>query len=373
MEIDTKAARDTAPQTFAQPSTGFPVLLDNGTEHPKTNIPFAAVIDGRHFNGQSLSLVSATVSGLAGPELEGRERIAVLRFDFDGYTISLQVNVRISRIHAETGELRLDFLEPTGDHLPTLRYLLNSHIAGDITSVDGIISLRERATVAGSKRQGGQATIGNLIGRTVKVVATVALSLTLAGVAVKLVYERVFSKEVQQLAVLSTGGQALRAVASGQISYLNFGAKRGEVLYTLQSVSGTTLSINMPCDCKVLPMNAGEGSTVMAGDTIVEVIDKATAPVVQAVVTAEQAKQLVAGDIAELSLAGGEVAYGTLARDAQALKPVGNQGEVRALIAPQADLTEAAIGAPVSVRIINRHIFAARQKVAQWFDAKSTS
>ncbi len=51
-------------------------------------------------------------------ELEGRERIAVLRFDFDGYTISLQVNVRISRIHAETGELRLDFLEPTGDHLP---------------------------------------------------------------------------------------------------------------------------------------------------------------------------------------------------------------------------------------------------------------
>ncbi len=99
-------------------------------------------------------------------------------------------------------------------------------------------------------------------------VATVALSLTLAGVAVKLVYERVFSKEVQQLAVLSTGGQALRAVASGQISYLNLGAKRGEVLYTLQSVSGTTLSINMPCDCKVLPMNAGEGSTVMAGDTL---------------------------------------------------------------------------------------------------------
>jgi hypothetical protein len=338
MDIDTKAARDTASQPFAQQPGNFPVLLDNGTEHPKTNIPFAAIIDGRHFSGQSISLVSATVSGLAGPELEGKERIAVLRFDFDGYTVSLQVDVRINRTHAETGELRLDFLEPTGEHLPTLRYLLNSYIAGDITSLDGIISLRERAAVAGGKKQTGPATFGNFIGRTVKVVATVALSLTLAVVAAKLVYERVFSKEVQQLAVLSTGGQALRAVASGQISYLNLGAKRGEVLYTLQSISGTTLSINMPCDCKVLPMNAGEGSTVMAGDTIVEIIDRATAPVVQAVVTAEQAKQLV-----------------------------------RALIAPQSDLGEAAIGAPVSVRIINRHIFAARQKVAQWFDTKSTN
>jgi mannuronan synthase len=373
MDIDTKAARDTAPQAFAQQPGNLPVLLDNGTEHPKTNIPFAAIIDGRQFNGQGISLVSATVSGLAGPELEGKERIAVLRFDFDGYTISLQVDVRISRTHTETGELRLDFLEPTGEHLPTLRYLLNSHIAGDITSIDGIISLRERAAVAGGKKQNGQATLGNYVGRTLKTVATVALSLALAGVATKLVYERVFSKEVQQLAVLSTGGQALRAVASGQISYLNLGAKRGEVLYTLQSISGITLSINMPCDCKVLPMNTGEGSTVMAGDTIVEVIDRATAPVVQAVVTAEQAKQLVAGDIAELSLADGQVTFGRLAQDAQALKPVGNQGEVRALIAPQADLGDAAIGAPVSVRIINRHIFAARQKVAEWFNAKSTS
>jgi hypothetical protein len=373
MDIDTNAARDTAPKPYAQQPGNFPVLLDNGTEHPKTNIPFAAIIDGRHFSGQSISLVSASVSGLAGPELEGKERIALLRFDFDGYTISLQVDVRISRTHTETGELRLDFLEPTGEHLPTLRYLLNSYIAGDITSLDGIISLRERAAVAGSKRQNGPATIGNFIGRTVKVAATLALSLALAGVAMKLVYERVFSKEVQQLAVLSPGGQALRAVASGQISYLNLGAKRGEVLYTLQSTSGTTLSINMPCDCKVLPMNTGEGSTVMAGDTIAEVIDRATAPVVQAVVTAEQAKQLVAGDIAELSLADGQVAYGTLTHDAQALQPVGNQGEVRALIAPQADLGEAAIGAPVSVRIINRHIFAARQKLAQWIDTNSAS
>jgi hypothetical protein len=367
MDIETKAARDTASQGYTGQTESFPVLLDTGTEHPKTNIPFVTVIDGRQFTGRSLSLVSATVSGLAGPELEGKERIAVLRFDFDGYTISLQVDVRISRTHSETGEVRLDFLEPTGEHLPTLRYLLNSYIAGDITSVDGIISLRERAAVSAGKKQTGQASIGGMVGRSVKMVATVAASLVLAGIAANLVYERVFSKEVKQLAVLSAGGQPLRAIASGQISYLDLGATRGEVLYTLQSVSGTTLSVNMPCDCKILPTRAGEGSTVMAGDPIVEVVDETATPVVQAVVSADQAKQLVSGDIAELRFSDGKVIFGNLAQNAEALTAVGNEGEMRALIEPSTELGSEAAGSPVSVRIISQRVFALRQKLGEWF------
>ncbi len=373
MDIETKAARDTASQGYAGQAESFPIRLDTGTEHPQTNIPFVTVIDGRQFTGRSLSLVSATVSGLAGPELEGKERIAVLRFDFDGYTISLQVDVRISRTHAETGEVRLDFLEPTGEHLPTLRYLLNSYIAGDITSVDGIISLRERAAVSGSKKQAGQASIGNIVGRGLKMAATVAFSLALAGIAANLVYERVFSKEVKQLAVLSAGGQPLRAIASGQISYLDLGATRGEVLYTLQSVSGTTLSVNMPCDCRILPTRAGEGSTVMAGDAIVEVVDETATPVVQAVVSADQAKQLVSGDIAELRFSDGKVAFGGLAQNAEALTAVGNEGEMRALIEPNSELGSETVGSPVSVRIISQRIFTLRQKLGQWFSEGAAS
>lgn len=373
MDIETKAARDTASQGYTGQAESFPMLLDTGTEHPKTNIPFIAVIDGRQFSGRSLSLVSASVSGLAGPELEAKERIAVLRFDFDGYTISLQIDVRISRTHTETGEVRLDFLEPTGEHLPTLRYLLNSYIAGDVTSVDGIISLRERAAVAGGKKQGGQASIGSILGRSLKMAATVAASLALAGIAANLVYERVFSKEVKQLAVLSAGGQPIRAIASGQISYLDLGATRGDVLYTLQSVSGTTLSINMPCDCRILPTRAGEGSTVMAGDPVVEVVGKTAIPVVEAVVSADQAKQLVSGDIAELRFSDGKVVFGSLAQNAEALTSVGNEGEMRALIEPNTELGGETAGSPVSVRIISQRVFALRQKLGQWLGEGSAT
>ena len=55
MDIETKAARDTASQGYTGQAETFPILLDTGTEHPKTNIPFIAVIDGRQFTGRSLS------------------------------------------------------------------------------------------------------------------------------------------------------------------------------------------------------------------------------------------------------------------------------------------------------------------------------
>ena len=84
MDNETKAARDTASQGYTGQAESFPMLLDTGTEHPKTNIPFIAVIDGRQFSGRSLSLVSASVSGLAGPELEAKERIALALHDAQG-------------------------------------------------------------------------------------------------------------------------------------------------------------------------------------------------------------------------------------------------------------------------------------------------
>lgn len=367
MDTDTKPARDTVPGTFATHSNPRAnPMLDNGTEHPQTSIPFSAMIDGRHFSGRSLSLVSANVSGLSSPDLDGKERIAVLRFDFGGYAISLHAGVHISRLDAETGELRLTFLDPTGEHLPTLRYLLNSHIAGDITSVDGIISLRERSASGTSKRAGTQSSLSDVIGRGLKVAATAALSLALAGIAANLIYQRIFSKDVTQLATLSAGGDPLRAVASGQISYLNPEAREGEVLYTLQAVSGTTLNITMPCDCQVLPVST-KGSTVLAGEPVVEILKANGAPVVEAVVSAEQAKALVAGDVAELHFADGMVAYGWLADGSGSLTSANNEGDMRALIAPKAEIGKAAIGSPVTVRIINRQIFAVRQKLDTWF------
>jgi alginate biosynthesis protein Alg44 len=367
MDIEKKASRDNAAQAFDGQPEVWTALLDTGTEHPKTNIPFAAIIDGRHFSGLSLSLVSAVVSGLSGPDLQGKQRIAVLRFDFDGYTISLQVNVGISRTDAETGQLVLDFIEPTGEHLPTLRHLLNAYIAGDITSLDGIISLRDKAGVANARKQSGQKTLGNYFANALRLTATAVLSIGLAALAIDLVYERIFSKEVQQLAVLAAGGQHLRAVANGQISYLNTKAAKGEVVYTIQAVSGDTLSINMPCDCKILPGAITEGSTVLAGDTVAEAVQQNATPVVLATVSPEQSKLLVGGDVAQLRFQDGSLAYAKLATGSRSLAPAGNGGEVRAVLAPTSPVNQEAIGTPVSIRIINARIFALRQKLGQLF------
>ncbi len=117
-------------------------------EHPVLRIPFTANLDGRTYEGAGLSIVGASVKGLAAPHLGGQMRLATLQFHFEGYVLSLLVSVRIEAASSELGMLSLRFLEPTGAHLPQLRYLLNAYVAGEVVEVDGLLDASVRRSDA---------------------------------------------------------------------------------------------------------------------------------------------------------------------------------------------------------------------------------
>ena len=97
-------------------------------EHPVIRIPFNVVINGRSFQGNGLSIVGAEATGLIDPQLHGRVQVVMLVFNFlPGYSISLPIDAAIGAGSPEAGTVTLRFLEPTGPHLPQLRYILNSY------------------------------------------------------------------------------------------------------------------------------------------------------------------------------------------------------------------------------------------------------
>jgi mannuronan synthase len=332
--------------------------FDTGTEHPITNIPFTATIDGRQFNGSSISLLSATVSGLAGSEIDGAERIAVLRFSFESYVISVPVTARISRTHAATGALRLDFVEPAGEHLPTLRYLLNSYVAGDVVSLGGIIGAREKVSGASRPKAAAQRTLAQRLAFHCKLAATCLASAALLTLTGKLAIDRFLTSDVTQLASISHGGEPLRAIASGQLAYLNPSAAKGGVVYAIRAASGDTLNVVMPCDCKAEAANIFEGSTVLSGDTVVELLRTEAAPSVEVIVDSNQAKGLIAGDVAELTFTGGTTQFTQLKNGPDALQPLAGTDKMRAVFSLDSPVPDVAKGGPVSVRIIDARIHA---------------
>lgn len=339
-----------------------PALLGSDNEHPSAQIPFAVIIDRRQFTGRSLSVLTAFASGLAGPELDGKTRIVVLRFDFNGYSITLPVDARISLVAPDTGELRLDFCNPTGEHLPTLRYLLNSYIAGETHSVGQIISQRGTPTGQAKKPAGQVATVTSSLHYFAGMAAAAAATVALAAVVANLAYARVFSSEVPRLATVSGDGEVMRALASGQISFVNDKAAKGDVIYALRSTSGDTLNVTMPCDCRVLPHRISEGATVLAGDPVVEVVQSNSSPVVVAAMPGELAKSLVAGNVAELRFADGTIAYAHPVDTTTGFGMASNEDLVTVRLAPSTPIPTEKIGTPVSVRIVNASVLALKNR-----------
>jgi alginate biosynthesis protein Alg44 len=366
MEIETLQVASHAALRDREPATSPPLPLDAGNDHPSVTLPFTAIIDGRTFSGAGLSLIKAEVAGLAGPDLAGKRRIAILRFDLEGYSVSLPVEVQISWTDQEKGLLRLDFVDPTASHLSILRYFINAHIAGDIVSVDRLLSVRDKPMGSNMRKTGSGRS---LIRSGIKGIVATTAGLLLLGVVAELAYARLFTSDVPQLARVAVIGDNLRALANGQISYLNTTAKKGEVVYSLNAVSGSTINVTLPCVCSVSLAGVREGSTVLAGERVVELSSGPAQPIVIATMAPELAKMLLKGDIAWLRFTDGRQFSATLVDgpDAVTEDPEGG-GAVTLRLLPSEPLPASAVGAPVSVTIINPTIDALRHEVFAFAD-----
>ena len=327
------------------------MLVDSaGSEHPDTNLPFKAVIDGRQFNGKALSLTSAVVSGLAAADFCDNGRLAKFSFPFSNFAISIVAEVKITALDAATGEYRLDFLRPTGEHLPTLRYLLNSYISGDVVSLGSVISQRDQAAapnVAKTQPKLSFAARLAILGRSL---VTLAFASLLVVIFSSLVYDRLFTSKVDELAVLTQGGEPLRALEAGQVNYLNGSAGVGEVLYSLQNSKLETVSVTNPCNCRVNFTAIAIGSTILAGETVAELVRLDSIPSVIVNLTSEEARRLLSGDVAEITLPGGKV---LLDHQEMSITRLTNSEKVRASFELQFNFDDLESGTPASVRIVN--------------------
>lgn len=291
------------------------------------DIPFHVEIDGRQYKGREISLVRATISGLMDPHMQGLERLAWVVFRFQGYTVGLSIEVRVEEVDAARGTAALSFLEPMGEHLPQLRHLMNAHIAGDLVTLGNVLTVRPASA---AKPRGTQAPERRLrrFGGTLLLVALTVLLLGLVGTKV---FQRVFTYRLATPAVVGFDGRTLAATATGQIDFLDPGAKAGEVAFAIRSNTGQAFSVVMPCECRVEVLGVAAGSTVFAGDPVLRVSEPDAPLVLSGTVLPEEMLDLARASAVELRFADG--------------------AEVTARLAP-GGLGSAAPGEPVPFRLI---------------------
>lgn len=345
-ELEKPKARSTSPA----PVAAEPAVHG---EHPVIRLPFNVVINGRSFQGNGLSIVGAEATGLIDPQLHGRVQLVTLAFNFPGYSISLPVDAAIGAGAPESGTVTLRFLEPTGPHLPQLRYILNSFVGGDLIGVDGVIRTGEKAEAIRSDAPKTPADRQSTIAAGLRWGAFAGLGLLLAGfVGVKL-YERLFVLPVTGLSTITLDGMDLRAISPGQLDFVNADARKGDIAFAIRTTSGEVLAVSMPCDCVVAPGSAQSGATVLAGDTVMTVAPADAPVVISSKVDGNGLRMLASGAHAEVHLPDGATTTASLdAKELPGLLRSATDGTaIPVTLVPATQLDQASVGSPVDVLI----------------------
>ena len=341
----------TFPSSDAGPKTPL-AASDMDSEHPVIQMPFSAIIDGRLFEGDGLSLVGARAQGLVSPQLEGELRLVTLVFPFAGFNVTLPVEASLHTASSASGKLALRFTNPTGPHLPQLRHLINSYISGDIGDVGSVLSTSAgNPTGNGSGKPSNFRTTGRLLSGLLKGLLLTATSLALFGFVGSKVYERVFVSHAEGVTLLSKSSTALRAVNSGQLDFVDANAAQGQVAYAVRTVSGDLVSISMPCDCTILPGALTAGATVLAGDTVMSIAAPGAPAQINARISPAAYQAMANGASAEIELQTGATVEAALQPGTVTVPPGAAPEFVSVVLMPQADTDPALIGTPVSVTI----------------------
>ncbi len=280
-------------------------FLPTKGDHPLMDIPFMVGIDGRQYRGMRLSLVMAEIGGLMDPALENATRLMRLVFPFNGFSVTLGVLGQIKHVDREKGLATVTFTDPGGEHLPQMRHILNSYIAGDLVALGGVIgvgsTLPSPAARAANAASAPKKTLSRLIGSAGMILAT-ALLLGGAGI---LAYNRIFTQHIATPARVIQDGMTLGAIAAGQLDYVNLEASEGEVAFSIRTTSGDLLSIAMPCTCDAKLLGSSVGATVQAGDAVMSVSEPNAPLIVTTEVTPEELLELAFADHVAIRFADG--------------------------------------------------------------------
>lgn len=276
------------------------------SEFPQVDLPFQITIGGLTMEGISISLTKALASGRLPPDLEYQDELVSLRFDFDGFSITLFADAILSQdVNDPSAPVSVFFTHPTDGHLSPLRYLINSYVAGDTVTLGQLLST---GTGPGQIKTHAAAPIAKPKRKLWRVGVLAVLGFLFGFLATDMIYQRVLLSTEPRPLVISPEVQTLRATASGQLALINPQAGAGDVAFSLLTNRGELVSLRMPCACDAtLASGAFEGATVLSGDPILDLTPANAVPLAQARLSQKGLARFLAGDQAEVVFANGGV------------------------------------------------------------------
>lgn len=269
-------------------------------EHPMLSMPFFLKVGAQRIEGKRISVTEIEVAVPKGSITPGKKGLATLSFPFEDFALSLTAQITATE-RGDGDTTVLLFSEPTGDHLAQLRYIINSYIAGDLVTLNGLMSYS-----GPTQPKAPKVAVDSTKRDRVRSLAVALMSVLIAFVAGTIVFARYTTSFEMHPVFIDRAGMDMQATVAGQVTYLNPDAPVGEVAYSIAATTGDVLSFRMPQEgSTVLASEIFEGATVLPTDLILTIFDDTDSIRLRTMISIEGLARALHGDTVTMDMSDG--------------------------------------------------------------------
>ena len=343
--------------------TNTPTLVheaDAQRHHVRVRLPARVEIESQFYEARDWSTAGASIveSGTQNASRFANKKVhnARLLFEFTGFTLTVPMRVEVRHVKEEAGDnvIGLGFIDMTQEQIVIMQHLVSAYITGELSNVGDLIHVLSRnnftkARQIPRKEEMSPKERAASVAKKLAVAAITGLLVVYVGVSLFeqnyiVKAERASVTGNSQVVVTTAGG-----VASFQDIYPGDTVKKGDVLMTILTDSGTITGIDSPCDCVIEQRKAGTGEVVGKGQTVFTLVPLDAPLHVDSYVLYQDAVRLAKGQSVKLDLPGGK---GRMDGSVTGITMgTGEGGLVKVKIKPSASISPDLVGLPVGVKI----------------------
>lgn len=304
--------------------------------------------------GASLSVPADNQSGVF---VSGKTYQVRMVFDFTGFSLFVPMTVEVRHTQDEQSAVQvgLRFIDMTAEQIVIMQHLVGSYVTGELGSVGELIHVLSRNNFTKPRqvpKREEDMTVGEKISHFTKKAMVPLVSIGLLAYVSMAVFEQNFVVSAEK-AVVTGDAVAVVAPSGGIVSFkgLHNGdqVKKGDVLMTVKSDTGTIVGIDSPCDCVVRSRSVDSGSVVNKGTVIADLMPIDDPLYVMAYVSYKEATRLSKGDKVTLSFAKLGQSYEGKITGIALDRISGDRAEV--VVRPITQIPAEMIGLPVTMKI----------------------
>jgi alginate biosynthesis protein Alg44 len=291
-------------------------------QHVRLKIPIQVEIDGIRHQVDDWSLGGLAVESVLTSRKPDDRFWVRLIFPFDEFELTMRREARMVYVDQEHGRFGCAFLDVSERHAEVLRYLIDAYLAGELVSAGDLLQVRAGGNTAPARMQAAYAAGADEMPWPASTRYGAYASFALAGLALLAViafgiWQRYFAIDALSATIEAPVVEVRAPIAGRFVSALEPGERvlEGAALGRVQALDGATLTLESPCDCRVLDQLALSGLYHQSGDPLVALIPAQQPLMVRAQLALDQAERLGVGDRAEIHVPGrGEPMLGQIAR-----------------------------------------------------------